>query len=433
MNGKKFSVTATGDSLFVSRFPSEYKERAKELLEFMDSCQLKITNLETNFSDFEYYANAYSGGTWINTPREYLNDLLIYNFDFYGTANNHAMDYGHNGLLSTIRTLDEHGLNHAGTGESLIEASKPAIINIGDKKIAIFAVDTSFLKPSMAGRATDVIPARPGVNYLRYEQCYKISEEQANQLREIIKDTKINFTKDMLINTGFGRPDPEGFIKVKDILFTTKTDIPDTWCNKADKERILSDIRPMKEQNDYVFVQVHCQANDGGSHAHPPAFLREFAKSCIDNGASAIFGGGCHELRGLEMYKGLPIFYSLGDFIYQGMEVEHLPADFKEPLGIDVNASAKDALYARSRGGTVGLHLSKANYLTILPKMEFEGDKLISLDILPVTLNFSEKGKMNGLPVKAEQEVQEIYNILKELSSDFGTNVQLVDQMIKVI
>ena len=54
MGSKKLSVTATGDSLFVSRFPSEYKERAKELLEFMDSCQLKITNLETNFSDFEY-------------------------------------------------------------------------------------------------------------------------------------------------------------------------------------------------------------------------------------------------------------------------------------------------------------------------------------------------------------------------------------------
>ena len=71
------SVTATGDSLFVNKFPKEYDAINGEIKEFIHSCDVKITNLETNLSDFDLSPNAYSGGTWLNTRRKYIKYLMI--------------------------------------------------------------------------------------------------------------------------------------------------------------------------------------------------------------------------------------------------------------------------------------------------------------------------------------------------------------------
>ena len=63
-------VTATGDSLFTADFPAEYANARKSLDAFMEDCDVKITNLETNVSDFGGFANQYSGGTWINVRKD---------------------------------------------------------------------------------------------------------------------------------------------------------------------------------------------------------------------------------------------------------------------------------------------------------------------------------------------------------------------------
>lgn len=413
---KRLSITATGDALFVAKFPKYYDEQKKQIKDFILSHQVRLTNLETNLSDFGEYASAYSGGTWISTPKEYFGDLKELGFNFYGTANNHCMDYSYHGLLSTIDYLDSQNLAHAGTGRDLFDAQKPAILNIDGKKVAIFAVDTSFNCASKAGLPTANFKGRPGVNYLRYSTTYTITAEQEKSLREIAKTTRLNFSRDFNIKTGYVLQDPQGILSFGGITFTTKQGQPTTKCNKKDKERILNLIRQAKQQNDYVFIQVHCHANDNVSHANPPEFLVEFCKECIDNGVSAVFGGGCHQLRRVEMYKGKPIFYSLGDFIYQGPQVEKLPADFMEQYGVDVNATAKEALNARSKNGKIGLHLNKENYLSVLPRLEFDEDNLVEIKLLPIGLNFDKKDLLNGLPMIAqEQEQLEILTVLNNL------------------
>ena len=92
MSSKKLSVTGTGDSLFVAQFPKEYDEGIKPVADFIQACDVKLTNLETNLSDFEFFGNAYSGGTWLNTRRKYLEELFRFGFNFFGNANNHCMD-----------------------------------------------------------------------------------------------------------------------------------------------------------------------------------------------------------------------------------------------------------------------------------------------------------------------------------------------------
>ncbi len=420
---EKFTVVGTGDSLFVAPFPENYAQEYAEVANFIQGCDAKLTNLETNFSDFEYYANAYSGGTWLNTRRAYIKDLKGYGFDYYGTANNHAMDYGHNGLLSTIKTLDDNGLLHSGSGASLEDAQKPALFVRNGKKVAVFAVDTSFEPASKAGNATAAISARPGVNYVRYSTSWRVTPTQMEQLKAIAASTRINFIHDLDVATGYANPDPEDTTYFGGMTFTTDENTPPTSCNQKDLARVTEEIKKAKAENDYVFILIHCHDNDNHSTTEPPAYLKELCKAVIDAGVSAVFGGGCHQLRPVEIYKNCPIFYSLGDFIYQGLKVEHLPADFMERIGADIRLSAPEALYARSRGNTVGLHLDRKNYLTVLPKIEYENGEMTKLVLQPVSLNFEVKDDCNGLPKLAKgEEGKEIIDAVNALSAPYGTN-----------
>jgi len=426
------TMTATGDSLFVAPFPAEYRETMREVADFIGSCDIRITNLETNLSDFDKFAGAYSGGTWLNTRRKYLDDLLRFGFNCFGTANNHVMDYSYGGLLSTIDELDRRGLAHAGTGRSLEEAAKPALLEAQGRKVAVFAIDTSFNDASRAGRATAAIPARPGVNYLRHETLLSITAEEEAQLRAIARKTAINFVRNMSIATGFLNPDPEGVFVFGTLRFTTKKGEPRTRCNAKDKTRLLEAIRAAKAECDLVAVLLHGHDNDSVSHDHPAEYIVEFCRAAVDAGADVIFGGGCHNLRGIEMRSGVPIFYSLGDFIYQGLKVEHLPADFMEKFNADITLSAYDALMVRARGGKVGLHCHKKNYLTVVPKLTFDGKGApTSVALLPVALNFERKDDFNGLPVVAGPEDRaEILAKLREISAPFGTGFREENGML---
>lgn len=426
MSNSKITVTGTGDSLFVAPFPAAYDPMLKKIAGFIGSCDVRLTNLETNLSDFEFCGNAYSGGTWLNTRRKYMDHLTRLGFNFYGNANNHAMDYGREGLLSTIAELDARKLAHAGTGRSLEEAAAPAILSVRGEKVAVFAVDASMADPSRAGRATKQLPARPGVNFLRHKTVLRVSEKEIEALKSIAAKTGINFMREMSIATGYSTLDPEGVFHLGDLEFTTDLSVSATQCHAGDKKRLLDAVREAKKNCALVFMLVHCHDNDWISNDDPPAYYREFARDCIGAGVSAIFGGGCHSLRGIEFIQGAPVFYSLGDFIYQGPQVEILPADFMEKYGIDIFSSAKEALLTRSRGGTVGLDCQKFNYQTVLPKLEFTDGVLTGFELLPVHLNFDRKDDLRGLPVPAEgDEAEEIFGILSRLSSEFGTELKL--------
>jgi poly-gamma-glutamate synthesis protein (capsule biosynthesis protein) len=193
---KKLTVTATGDSLFTADVPEEYfNGDFKEVKSYLDSCDLKMTNLETNVSKFGDFPNSYSGGTWLNTEPEVFDDLTKCGFDYYGTANNHCMDYGHHGLLSTLEELDKRGLAHSGTGRDLEEASAPAIVEKNGVKTAILAVCCEYdavQVGSRAGDSNDTMKGRPGVNYFRHEDFIVVDKEGLDKLKSIADKTGIN-------------------------------------------------------------------------------------------------------------------------------------------------------------------------------------------------------------------------------------------------
>lgn len=428
-------VAATGDSLFTASFPAEYEAIRGPLDAFISDADVKITNLETNLSDFGSYANQYSGGTWLNTRKELFPYLASFGFNFLGNANNHTMDYSYAGLLSTVDFLDEKGVAHAGTGRSLEEAERPAILKLaGGKTAAIFAVDASMELPSLAGRASKTFAARPGVNFLRHETLFKASEEEMAALKKLAAATSVNVYRDAEIATGYQAPDPEGCFTFGSTLFTSEKDAPLSRCNKGDLARLCGNIGKAKADNDLVFILVHCHDEEGVNECDPPAYLKEFCRAAIDAGAAAVFGGGVHILRGLEIYRGKPIFYSLGDFIYQGMRVEYLPPEFMEKYGLDVDATAQEALWVRSKGGKVGLQTNEKNFLTVVPKLTYEDGALVDLVMLPVKLGFKTGSEtLEGLPYFAEgDEGEKIYQKYQKLSAELGTELSYENGLIKV-
>ena len=428
-------VVATGDSLFCANFPAEYAKIRGSLDAFIRDGDVRITNLETNLSDFGSFPCQYSGGTWLNTPKEVFPDLLSFGFDFFGNANNHCMDYSYAGLLSTIDFLDEKGCAHAGTGRTLSDAEKPAILNLpGGKRAAIFAVDASMESASEAGKPSRIFAGRPGVNYLRHETVYTVSKKNMADLRRIAESTAINFLRDGDIATGYQLPDPEGVFVFGNTTFTTSEGTPLSRCNRKDLTRLCGNIEKAKAENDLVFILVHSHDEEGTNENDPPAYLSEFCRAAIDAGAAAIFGGGIHSLRGLELYRGKPIFYSLGDFIYQGMRVEYLPPDFMEKYGLDVDASAKEALWVRSKGGKIGLQTNEKNFLTVVPKLTFEDGEPIDLTMMPVRLGFGTGDEtLEGLPYFATgEEGEKIFLKFRDLSAALGTELTYENGLIKV-
>ena len=433
----KLTVTGTGDSLFVADIPNEYfNGDFKPIYDYINSCDVKMTNLETNVSKFGDFPNAYSGGTWLNTEPEVFDHLTKFGFNYYGTANNHCMDYSYHGMLSTLYELDKRGLSHSGTGVNLEQASKPAVLEIGGKKIAILAVACEYSKLQLASRAgveTKTLKGRPGVNYLGYTAYREISLTDLEKLKEIALSTQINASRERSIAGGFDLPDPDGVFAFGDVKFCYDGSKKSTECNKEDKERIINSIKKAKEENDYVFILIHCHDSGSDGPEQAPAYYEDLARSCIDAGVSAVIGGGTHQLRAIEIYNGCPIFYSLGDFIYQGMRVPILPADFMLKYGCDANATAWEGLMARSKNNTIGLQVHKCNFMTVLPKMEFKDGKLVSLEMMPVVAGFKREGKLDGLPYHAKgQESQEIFDVLDRLSTPYGTKIVKDGDMLKI-
>ena len=74
----------------------------------------------------------------------------------------------------------------------------------------------------------------------------------------------------------------------------------------------------------------------------PAQFLVTFARAMVDAGADLFVGHGPHVLRGIEIYKGKPIMYSLANFIFQNETLLRLPSENYETYDLGADAHVAD-------------------------------------------------------------------------------------------
>lgn len=433
----KMKMTATGDSILTQGYPKGGYEGQEILQDFIGRGDAKFSNLEICITDWNAWGSTYCGGIWMSTTPDKLKQIVDYGCNFMGYANNHTMDYGPEGLRQTLEATRQHDISVTGAGENLGKASEPVYRDFPGGRVAFIALTSSLDDTARAGHATEFIPGRPGVNPLRFSRHITVTKEHFDTLDQIIKTTEINGQDDFSRKNGFA---PElaanelAFGGTKVFLSENGKEETVTKCNKEDLERTCASIRDAKKQADYVVVMIHTHQCDGAKVTQPAPFIVEFCHACVDAGADLLIGGGTHEFKPIELYKGKPIFYSLGNFIFQLRGLLHLPADHHYKYNTH-GLSDMDALAVQFNGWQKGLWVQEECFWGIIPYLEFDDGKLTKVEMLPIDLGFNKGVQYKGLPYAAEPETaKRIFRSLEKLSAPKGVKLtQRPDGIIEMV
>ena len=418
----KTTIIATGDS-FITK-PLENYNGFNEIKEVIMAHDVRFNNLEITIHEKEGYPSAYSGGTWAMAEPSRLDDLDKYGFNVYNTANNHSLDYSHGGLIATIKNLKKRGTAYCGTGIDMESASAPCYIKTGDTTVAVLGASSTFHDSDIAGPSNDAIFGRPGLNTIRIKETYYVTKDELDSLTKIAKTTDINSFEDFMVKNGYNLPSPEGVLNFGGHRFV----LADKTCKKTephptDMSRMEAQIKAARKNADTVLVSMHSHELKNADPVIPDDFYVEFCHRCIDAGADAILGHGPHELRGIEMYKQKPIFYSLGNFVFQTETVSLQPAEAYLSKGFDKNASVKEYMMARSKNGTSGYIVQPNIWRAAMASLTIEDGKVTDITLYPISVGLDTKTKQVAFPTLSHSK--DTLDYIAKLSKPFGTEIDV--------
>jgi poly-gamma-glutamate capsule biosynthesis protein CapA/YwtB (metallophosphatase superfamily) len=308
------------------------------------------------------------------TPPEALDAMTTFGFNLLSLSGNHAFDLKVAGIQNTTREADSRKIVHAGTGNNLAEAAAPAYLHTPKGTIALIASASGLIAPGGSATAD-----RPGVNELRIEAGDKENEA----------------TVDL-------------------------PGAPGNTPNPGDSQRILQSIRDARQHADLVIVYQHNHVF--GNHSFttiftegmqerlaPNDWLKKWTHAEVDAGADIVVMHGAPLLHGVEIYHGKPIFYDLGNFIY------NLPPTLTyihEPM----------------------------NWESAVAYLQYRGKNLQSISFRPIVLNYIGEGQPDihneyannqfldtrGLPAPVTgARAGYILQRLADASKPFGTAVEI--------
>ena len=240
----------------------------KEIQPALDDTDILFGNIETGYSDNPRIAATAAIPSY--APLSNLAAFSAAGFDVVSMANNHVMDSGPESMLEVVSRLSEMGVRTVGAGINLAAAREPAIIERNGLKIAYLAYASMF--PYGFEARTNF----PGLVPMRSHNLY-------------IEPIENNYTP--------GVPP-----KIRAVPHAT------------DLKNMKEDIRKARERADILVTSFHW--GDFQRPFHLTDHERKIARIVIDEGADLVLGHHHHILRGIEWYKGKPIFYGLGHFVF---------------------------------------------------------------------------------------------------------------------
>ena len=140
------NLVATGDVMcHTTNFNAAYNNETKEydftsvfanISKYITKADVAIGNLETTFAGKD---RGYTGYPTFNSPSALGVALKNIGIDVLSTANNHSLDKGYTGIVSTLDKLDEIGIDHMGTARSEEEQNKVLVKDVNGIKIAFLS------------------------------------------------------------------------------------------------------------------------------------------------------------------------------------------------------------------------------------------------------------------------------------------------------
>ena len=421
---ESFTMALTGDSIITRKLSVYDEPEFLQMIDLIRSADLAFTNLEMLFHNYEPYPMAESGGTWMRGDPELAKELAWAGIDMVSRANNHTGDYGALGMRLTSKYVEEAGIVHAGVGDSLAEAREAKFLETAKARVALISISSSFANHMRAGRSRDDMPPRPGLNPLRYKTTYVLQEADFESVRQS-GESLGQFTNQDGEPTGVDEETPDE-MKVFGRNFAVGDDaIIRLDVNEDDVREISAVVSNASRVADFTIVTIHAHEH-GGRREIPADFLPVFARAMIEAGADVFVGHGPHALRGIEIFQGKPIFYSLGDFMFQNETLLRLPADNYDAFDLDDEAHVADFNDARYKDDTTGFPVIPDIWESVIAVPTFNDRQLTELKLYPISLGFGAPRQVRGRPLFADEDLgAKIISDLKELSAPYGTEIEM--------
>jgi poly-gamma-glutamate synthesis protein (capsule biosynthesis protein) len=322
-----------------------------------------FTNFETTVREPGGSLARLDPGAGVHAPPEALDGLREQGFNLLSMANNHIYDLGESGMLAARREARRRELAFSGIGDNLQESSAPGYLRTAHGLVALVSMATGFLQEE--ARAAD---SHPGLNELA------LADGDAS---------------------------------------------PGAGPATADAKRILGSIGQARKLADLVIVCHHNHVYDrpfvelmrerSPDRLRPPAWIKAWAHREVDAGADIVVMHGAPFLQGVEIYDGKPIFYDLGNYIFQ-VPPQHV--DLFGPLAGE-SAIAR-VMFADRKLRTVTLHP-------------------IALDPRPTGEGLAAEAA-RGLPAPAfGSQAEAILRRFAELSAELGARVRVADGAAELV
>jgi len=423
--GLKF--IATGDTIVTCPYTREY-DGYREMVEYIRSADVRFNNMENPLLDGDSPAGEFSGIPWLRAPTSLLDDMAEFGFNCFGFANNHNLDYFYTGFESTLEAFRARGLPVAGAGKDLESATRHCKVETPKGSVALLALTTTIDPSARAGAPNGSILGRPGVSMLRHSEKYFVTEEQLRQLEAIADVTKVS--------SRVKNRRALGSVSIADTVFpfgplefAVGTPGRMTYPNPYDMERYEKAVKAAKADADRVVVYIHSHETKGDLEMEPDYFVETFSRACIDWGADAVICSGTHQIKGVELHDGKPIYYSIANFFFRPYDCEFYPEEWYERYGIDKKLSVREAENLRSKNGAIGLFTQAYAFRCISPMIEWDDDgSPVKIAALPLSLGFHDSMKTKGFPRPGNREDTEaLFEVLKTTCAPYGTKVEIDD------
>ncbi|MQV98641.1 capsule biosynthesis protein CapA, partial [Sinorhizobium medicae] len=314
----RFTLAVTGQSLIKHDIRDIPAPAFREVQSLLRQADLSFTNFEGTILG-THGGWPLKGSFFGCSDPAVLDALGAIGFQALSLSNNHAFDLGPSGVLSTLEEVEKRGFLHAGLGRNAREVSRARIATINQRRIALVAMDGGPGPDFMyAADADENRPERPGVNRLRLSQVLEVDDVAFEQIRAV-RD-KIGYTAIDLANDSQPddppRLDPQAEVAIARCVFKRSGRYGrGVRIDEVDMARNLAAIASAARDSALVIAYLH-HHHWASDWYQLPEWVSGVAKRCIDAGASMFVSHGAPVLQPVEIYRGRPIFYSLGNFIF---------------------------------------------------------------------------------------------------------------------
>jgi len=417
----EFNLTLAGDALIAT--PEIGRQGDAKFMGVVNAVRkgdAAVLNYEGSSPSSGQQPVSDSGGTWMSVSSERLKDLQWIGFNLFSAANNHSVDFGTQGLLQTLQVYNQGGAVYAGIGENLGEARAPGYLSTPHGRVALISCASTFSPEGPASASRSDMQGHPGLSALHHHTRYRVDAatfETLTKMKQTLKLGGAGAGSAQTATLGFDGSPLTFEVSDKPGVVTT--------ADPTDLAEITHEIRDAKEMADYVVTYTHSHEQADELEV-PSQFLVEYAHAAIYAGDDVFGASGPHVLRGIEIYKGKVIFYSLGDFIQENDLVVPQPAKFYQGFGLSPDALPGEGKDAFDRNGREPLRPDV--WESVVANVVFRNGRPAEVILTPIWLGFGRTRTNRGRPEIADSAMAtKILERLQKLSEPFGTKIVIKD------